>query len=163
MKEYKEAKRLQKEKETQIIIKFIAYLAIIATITFLLFRFTNIFNRSASYLIPIIALFRSIKKTQIYMFLTPREFIGEIINIDVYMVQNQVVKGSDEPYKTQNGFEAEIIIKKGNRLKSIKMPHGRFSANAQIGDKVVVLRFIDKPLMLEKAPNTSKDLKYMPK
>ena len=69
----KEAKKLQKEREGKSVLFFLISFVLIGIVTFLLLEYTTLFELSSIfYLIPIGLLALAVKKTRIYLFLTPR-------------------------------------------------------------------------------------------
>ncbi len=146
----KEARKIQKERESKAIITFVFSLAFVLLATYILLEYTNAFEIStAFYLIPIGIFGFSIKKTQIYLFLTPKEFTGTVVYNNVYVVKSQRVKG-ERSYMQHEGLEMEIIIENDEKSKRITIP-ASYPVASHISDgiKVSLLRFIYQPIIIE--------------
>lgn len=149
----KEARAIQKERETKAILSFLASVAFIALGTFLLFYFTDVLSIStAFYLIPIALFGLAIKKTKIYKFFEPREFVGNIVRMDVYPVRVGTMKGDDRyEYRmsTSEALEVALIIDNGDKSKSVAVIASKATWYLAEGKKVAVLRFIYYPIIVE--------------
>ncbi len=151
----KEAKKLQKERESKAILFFLLSFALIGIGTFILLEYTTLFELSTVfYLIPIGLLALAVKKTRIYLFLTPRYFEGSVVRSDLYPVKTGVTKGT-RTYETRQGiaFEREIFIENGNRLRSIVVPDGLLSVEPSVGTTFALLHFIDEPVIIDSKSN----------
>ncbi len=146
----KEARKIQKERESKAILTFVFSLVFVALATYILLEYTNAFEIStAFYLIPIGIFGFSIKKTRIYLFFTKKEFTGKVVYNNVYVVKSQRVKG-ERSYMQYEGLEMEIIVQDDSKSKRITIP-ASFPVAAHISDGVTVslLRFIDQPIIIE--------------
>lgn len=145
----KEARKIQKERESRAVLRFVFSLALVGLATFLLMEFTTVFEiNNVFYLIPAALIAFAIKKTKIYMFFTAREFTGNVTYLNVYIVKAQRVKGG-RGYVTNDHLEVEIIIENGERSKMIQIPASPVTNSITVGTKLAVLRFIDDPIILE--------------
>ena len=146
----KEARKIQKERESKAIITFVISLALVLLATYILLEYTNAFEISTVfYLIPIGLFGFTVKKTQIYLFLTPKEFTGKVVYNNVYIVKSQRVKG-ERSYMQRESLEMEIIIENDEKSKRITIP-ASYPVAAHISDGVTVslLRFIYQPIIIE--------------
>ncbi len=147
----KEARKIQKERESKAVLWFVFSLALVGIATYVLLEFTTVFEISTVfYLIPAALIAFAIKKTRIYLFLTAQEFIGTVVYMNVYDVQTQRVKGKLS-YTTLHSLEAEIIIENDEgKSKSIQLPAGPGDNLISEGMTLALLRFIDNPIIMEK-------------
>ncbi len=146
---HKTAKRLQKERETKSILTFSVLFVIIEAGTYLWFGFTDILKISTVfYLIPVFLLGYAAKKTRITEFFKPREFLGTVINIDVYIAKTSRVKGKPS-YVMNEHTEAEILIERDGKPKSKVIPYSPLTEHLREGDRVAFLRFIDQPIVIK--------------
>lgn len=144
-----EAKKIQKSRERKTLIISFSSFTLIALITFVLYEFTGIFELSSVFwLIPIILVALTLKKTSLLLFLTPRVFEGKVVRMDVYAVKTGTIKG-DDIYEVQQGeaFEAELFVENGNKMRTVRLPSGPMTANISVGTKVALLRFVEQPII----------------
>ena len=147
----KEARAIQKERETKAILTFLASIAFIALGSFLLFYLTDVLSIStAFYLIPIALFGLAVKKTKIYKFFEPREFTGKIVRMDVYPVKVGKIRG-DDTYEQSWGeaLEVALIIDNGDKSKSVEVIASKATWYLAEGKKVALLRFIYYPIIIE--------------
>ena len=151
--ELKEARKLQKERESKSIIFFLISIAVIGIITFILLEYTTIFELSSVfYLIPIFLFGYAIKKTRVYMFLKAREFTGKVIRLDVYPVKVGKMHGDDSyEYRmsTRDALEIALIIDNGKKSKSLELLVSPLTAKIGEDTTLTLLRFIDEPIINE--------------
>jgi len=149
----KEARKLQKERESKAIVGFVISIALIGLLTYVLLEFTTVFELStAFYLIPIILFGFSVKKTKIYLFFTAREFTGKVIRLDVYPVKVGTMKGDDSyEYRmsTSEALEVALIIDNGKKTRSLEILVSPVTAKIAEGTTLTLLRFIDTPIITE--------------
>ena len=148
----KEAKKLQKEREGKSVLFFLISFVLIGIVTFLLLEYTTLFELSSIfYLIPIGLLALAVKKTRIYLFLTPRYFEGVVVRSDLYPVKVGLMKGT-RTYESRRrvAFEREIFLENGNKLRSVVVPDGLLSVEPSVGKTFALLRFVDEPIIIEK-------------
>lgn len=144
----KEARKIQKEREQKAILLFVLSVGMVGLATYLLLEFTSVFEISTVfYLIPVVLFAPAVKKTRIYLFLTPREFSGKVVYINVYVVKSQRVKG-ERSYTQHESLEAEIIIDNGEKSKTKILPASPFTNNIAEGTELALLRFIDQPILV---------------
>ena len=150
MQDIKEARKLSKQREARAIGLFLASLIVTLLITFVLMEYTNVFEiNSVFYLIPVALLALAVKKTEIYKFLTPKEFVGKVVYMNVYNVKGQLIRGR-LTYTTVDHLEAEIIIEnEKGKSKTIYLPAGPGDNLIREGMKLALLRFVDTPIILE--------------
>lgn len=147
----KEARKIQKERESKALILFVLFLGLTGLITFLLTTFTNVFSiHTAFYLIPIILVCFSIKKTKIYLFLRQKEFTGKVVRLDVYPVKVGKIKG-EHTYESGQGetLEVSLIVDNGEKSRMIELYAGELTAKIAEGTKLSLLRFIDQPIIID--------------
>ena len=145
-----EAKKLQKEREQKAVLLFVTSLGLVGLGTWLLMEFTNIFEISTVFtLIPFALIGFSVRKTKMYMFFTPREFKGKVIRMDVYPVKVGKVKG-EHTYETSRGeaLEVALYIDNGKTTKLKEMYASPLTNKINIGTELVLLRFIDQPIII---------------
>ncbi len=147
----KEARKLQKERESKAVLWFVFSLALVGIATYVLLEFTNVFEISTVfYLIPVALIAFAIKKTRIYLFLTAQEFVGKVIYLNVYVTRDQRIKGRIT-YTTVDNLEVEMIIENDEgKSKSLQIPSSPATYNIAEGTELALLRFIDTPIILEK-------------
>ena len=147
----KEARKLQKERESKAVLWFVFSLALVGIATYVLLEFTNVFEISTVfYLIPVALIAIAVKKTEIYKLLTAREFVGKVIYLNVYVVKSQRVRG-ERSYMTNEALEVEMIIENDEgKSKSLQIPSSPATYNIAEGTELALLRFIDTPIILEK-------------
>ncbi|MBR6783383.1 MAG: hypothetical protein IKM32_01695 [Clostridia bacterium] len=147
----KEARKIQKERESKAVIRFVFSLALVGIAFYALLEFTNVFEiNNVFYLIPAALIAIAVKKTRIYLFLTAKEFVGTVTYMNVYMVSSQRVKGG-RGYVTNDRLEAEIIVQSEDRKsKSILLPAGPGDNLISEGMTLALLRFVETPIILEK-------------
>lgn len=147
----KEARALQRERETKAILSFLASVAFIALGSFLLFYFTDVLSISSIfYLIPIGLLGIAVKKTKIYKFLEPKEFAGKIARMDVYPVKVGKIRGDDVYEQTWGeSLEVALIVDDGKKSRSVAVLAGKETWHLAEGKKVTILRFIYYPIIIE--------------
>ncbi|MBQ8895778.1 MAG: hypothetical protein IJY88_03180 [Clostridia bacterium] len=147
----KEARKIQKERESKAVIRFVFSLALVGIAFYALLEFTNVFEiNNVFYLIPAALIAIAVKKTRIYLFLTAKEFVGTVTYMNVYMVSSQRVKGG-RGYVTNDRLEAEIIVQSEDRKsKSILLPAGPGDNLIYEGMTLALLRFVETPIILEK-------------
>ena len=147
----KEARKLQKERESNAVLWFVFSLALVGIATYVLLEFTNVFEISTVfYLIPVALIAIAVKKTEIYKLLTAREFVGKVIYLNVYVVKSQRVRG-ERSYMTNEALEVEMIIENDEgKSKSLQIPSSPATYNIAEGTELALLRFIDTPIILEK-------------
>ncbi len=149
----KEARKIQKERETKAILTFLASFAFIALGSFLLFYCTDVLSLSSIfYLVPVCLLGLTIKKTKIYKFFQPKEFVGKIVRMDVYPVKVGTMKGDDAyEYRmsTSESLEVYLIVDNGDKSKSVAVLAGKATWYLAEGKKVAILRFIYYPIIIE--------------
>ena len=146
-----EARKIQKERERKSVIGFCLSILFIAFGTFMLFKFTPVFEISSGfYLIPIGLLALAVKNTKIYLFLTAREFSGKVVRLDVYPVKTGNIKG-EHTYETRQGeaLEVAIYIDNGKRTKLKEMYASPLTYGITVGTNLTLLRFIDQPIIIE--------------
>lgn len=146
-----EAKKIQKEREIKALIISLSSFALTALFTFVLYTFTGIFELSSVFwLIPIIIVALTLKKTNLLLFLTPRIFKGNVVRMDVYAVKTGTIKG-DNTYEVRQGeaFEAELFVENESKMRSVRLPSGPMTANISVGTKVALLRFVEQPVIIE--------------
>ena len=146
-----EARKIQKERERKAIYSFIAAVAFIGIGSFLLFCFTEILLVSTVfYLIPIGLFALAVKKTGIYKFLEPKEFVGTVVKMDVYPVKVGKIRG-DDTYEQNWGesLEVELIIDNGSKTKMVAVLASKATWYLAEGKKVALLRFIYNPIIIE--------------
>ena len=146
----KEARKIQKERESKAILTFIVSIAFVLLATYILLEYTNAFEISTVfYLIPIGIFAFSVKKTRIYLFLTSKEFSGTVVYNNVYVVKSQRVKG-ERSYMQHEGLEMEIIVENKDRSKRITIPASLpVASKISDGTKLSLLRFIDQPIIID--------------
>lgn len=146
-----EAKKMQKERERKSLIFSLSSFVITALLTFILYEFTGIFESSSMFwLIPIIIVALTLKKTNLLLFLNPRVFEGEVVRIDVYAVKTGTIKGG-RTYEVKQGeaFETELFVENDNKMKTVRLLSGPMTTNISVGTKVALLRFVEQPVILE--------------
>ncbi len=146
-----EAKIKQKERERKAIISFSLSLLFIAIGSFLLFYFTEILTISSIfYLFPVALIALAVKKTRIYKFLEPKEFIGNVVRMDVYPVKVGKIHGDDTYEQTWGeALEVSLIVDNGRKTKSVAVYAAKETWYLAEGKKVAVLRFIYYPIIIE--------------
>lgn len=147
----KEARKIQKERETKAILSFLASVAFIALGTFLLFFLTDVLALSSIfYLLPVALLALAVKKTQIYKFFQPKEFAGKILRMDVYPVKVGKIKGDDTYEQTWGEtLEVYIIVDNGKKSKSCAVLAGKGTWHLAEGKTVALMRFIYYPIIID--------------
>lgn len=149
----KEARKIQKERETKAILTFLASVAFIALGTFLLFYLTDVLALSSIfYLLPVALLALAVKKTKIYKFSEPKEFVGNIVRMDVYPVKVGNMKGDDAyEYRlsTSETLEVYLIVENGKKSRSAAVLAGKGTWHLAEGKKVALMRFIYYPIIIE--------------
>ena len=147
----KEARAIQKERETKAILTFLALVAFISLGSFLLFYCTDALALSSIfYLVPVVLLGFAIKKTKIYKFLQPREFVGKIVRMDVYPVKVGKIKGDDTYEQTWGeSLEVYLIVDNEKKSKSVAVLASKATWYLAEGKKVALLRFIYYPIIIE--------------
>ncbi|MBR5859380.1 MAG: hypothetical protein IKZ05_05600 [Clostridia bacterium] len=150
MQDIKEARKLSKQREARAIGLFLASLIATLLITFVLMEYTNIFEiNSVFYLIPVALLALAVKKTEIYRLFTPKEFIGKVVYMNVYVTRDQRIKGRIT-YTTVDSLEVEMIIENDEgKSKSLQLPSSPATYNIAEGTRLALLRFVDTPIILE--------------
>jgi hypothetical protein len=145
----KEARKIQKQREQKAVFIFLFSLAAAGIITYLLLEFTNIFELSSVfYLIPLTIIALAVKKSRVYLMLTAREFKGKVVYHNVYVVQDQRIKGKLS-YTTVNGLEVEMIIENDHGSKTKILPAIPAISDISEGCTVTLLRFIDQPIIIK--------------
>lgn len=146
-----EAKIKQKERERKAIISFSLSLLFIAIGSFLLFYFTEILTISSIfYLFPVALIALALKKTRIYKFLEPREFVGNVVRMDVYPVKVGKIHGDDTYEQTWGEtLEVSLIVDDGRKTKSVAVYAAKETWYLAEGKKVAILRFIYYPIIIE--------------
>ncbi len=147
----KEARAMQKERETKAILSFIASILFIALGSFLLFYFTDILEISSIfYLIPIGLAALAVKQTKIYNFFAAKEFTGKVVRMDIYPVKVGKIRG-ERLYQQNWGEALEIylIVDDGKRSKTATLYASKDTAPLSVGDTVAILRFVYFPVMIE--------------
>lgn len=147
----KEARRIQKERETKAILSFLASVAFIALGTFLLFFLTDVLALSSMfYLLPVALLALAVKKTKIYKLSEPKEFVGNIVRMDVYPVKVGKIKGDDTYEQTWGeSLEVYIIVDNGKKSRSSAVLAGKGTRHLAEGKRVALMRFIYYPIIIE--------------
>lgn len=146
-----EAKKIQKERERKSLIISLSSFVSTALVTFILYSFTGIFEMSSIFwLIPIIIVVLTLKKTCLYLFLIPRVFKGKVVRMDVYAVKTGTIKG-DHTYEVRQGeaFETELFVESESKMRTVRLPSGPMTANISVGTKVALLRFVEQPVIIE--------------
>ncbi len=145
-----EARKLQKERESKAIGWFIASVVATLLITFVLMEYTTIFEiNSVFYLIPAALIAIAVKKTEIYKLLTAKEFVGKVVYLNVYVTRDQRIKGRIT-YTTVDNLEVEMIIENDEgKSKSLQIPSSPATYNIAEGTRLVLLRFVDTPIIIE--------------
>ncbi len=146
-----EARKIQRDREQKAIILFVLSIGLVGLATYLLLEFTTIFSiSSAFYLIPIGLLALAVKKTRIYLFLTPKEFKGKVVRLDVYPVKVGKVKG-EHTYESSHGeaLEVALYIDNGKTTKLKEMYSCQLTYKISVGTELSLLRFIDQPIIIE--------------
>ena len=145
-----EARRLQKEIQSKVLLKFFGFSVVFGVLSLLLVHYSGLTERIPTlYILPLIAIFFVGRKTHIGKMFSPKEFIGEVIDIDIYGVTSQRVKG-ERSYIRKYGLEAEIIICNKNGKKFTKtLPNGDITERLCLGDQIAFLRFIEEPIVIK--------------
>lgn len=148
----KEARRIQREREQKVILQFLVLCAVVAVASVLTFAYTNIIEISnIFYLLPFAAMVGVVRITEISKLFAPKEFIGNVENIDIYTVKSQRVKG-ERSYIQNEGLEAEILLRNKSGRTMIKvLPNGDITSRLCLGDEIAFLRFIDEPVVIKGA------------
>ena len=146
----KEAQKIQKERESKALISFVLSIALVLMSCYVILEYTSLFSLSSLfYLIPIGLLLLAVKKTRIHLFLTPKEFIGDVVYLNVYEVQSQRVKG-ERSYMTQNYLEVDLIVeRKDGKSKNIQLPASPLTNEIAVGTRLALLRFIHQPIIID--------------
>ncbi len=146
----KEAKKIQNERESKALISFVLSIALVLMSYYVILEYTNLFSLSSLfYLIPIGLLLLAVKKTRIYLFLTPKEFIGDVVYLNVYEVRSQRVKGG-RGYMTNDHLEVDLIIeRKDGKSKNIQIPASPLTNEIAVGTRLALLRFIYQPIIID--------------
>ena len=149
----KQAQAIQREKETQVIIKLIGFSSIVLVASFLLLYYTKMLEISSIfYLIPFAMEGIVIKKTGASTFFTPRIFVGKVIKIDIYGVSEARVKGAGKGHGSNyNRFLEAELIARNEKGKTVlrKLYNGDITARLSEGDEIAFLRFIDEPIVIK--------------
>ena len=144
----KEARRLQKERSNKAILIFVFSVAFVIAASYFTLKYTDLLEwSSVFYLVPIIFLGIAIKYSKIYLFLSPKEFTGKVIKIEVYVVKGQRVKG-ERSYTQNEALEVAILVDNGKKTISKTMPAGDISAKLYEGIEISYLRFIENPIII---------------
>lgn len=148
----KEARKIQKERESKAITGFVISIALIGLLAYVLLEFTEIFELSSVfYLIPAVLFGFAVKKTRIYLFFTAREFTGKVIRMDVYNVKVGKMHGDDTyEYRmsTRDALEVSLILDNGKKTKALELLASPVTAGIAEGTTLTVLRFIDTPIIV---------------
>ena len=146
----KEARQRQKDLESRSLIIFVLSLALVLLTVYFLLEYTTLFELStAFYLIPIGLLAFAVKKTRIYLFLTPKEFSGRVVYLNVYEVRAQRIKG-ERSYMTHHHLEVDLIIESSDgKSKSLQLPASPLTNHIAEGTELTLLRFIDEPILTQ--------------
>lgn len=151
-----EARARQRRAEKRTIIVFLVSLVVAAAATAALFTLTGWLSKSfVFWLIPAALTLLIVYKSNIGTFLQPKEFRGEISDIYVFCSRDQVVKGAawgHGPNVTKAYLASRFTIADKQKGKSIERSYrnNEVISNLSIGDELVILRFVDEPVILSK-------------
>lgn len=150
----KEAEKLQKKRETTSIISFLAAFTVIGILTAIMFGYSKVLEMSSFYCIPpAVALGIAIKASEIYQFLSPRKFSGEVVHVHIYGIRERKRKGLNYGSGTNSSSqknEAEIIVQSSDgKSKILTVKDQDTVKRLSMGDKVILYRFLDTPVITE--------------
>lgn len=150
-----DARKIQKKAEIKTLALFIALTAAIGIISYLVFSLIE-FNDDISdyyklyYLVPFALWGVVIKISGAMRFLQAKEFVGEIIKVEIYRAEERKTKSGGFDALQDKSFEAELMVKneKGKVIMRV-FPNGDTTSRLREGDKVAILRFVNEPVVIE--------------
>ncbi len=140
-----------KNRSGKVIIKFVFYVFLFGTVATLLYLSNSKSAIMASKLVASLGALVSIIYSKIYLFLTPRKKCGEIINLDVRVVNQRNHPGAigGEHYSTHIFSEVVIDIEtKDKKIISKVFPYKGSNRMLHIGDQIAFVRFSDYPVKI---------------
>lgn len=151
MSKLDELRALQSSQQKKSILLFVLWNAILFTVTAGTFFFTNYFNEYPSFkLLPLAFFLLGIPLTKIYLFFRPKEFCATVVWINVVVeLRKKYLSGQAGVSLSAKQVKMMELIVENERGKTIwfSIPYRRDYEKLRVGDRVVILRFVNEILM----------------
>lgn len=150
-----DARKIRKKAELKTLLLFLIPTAVIAVASYFVFTLIE-FNEDVSnyykmyYLVPLVLWGFVIKKSGVTRFLQPKEFVGEVIKIEIYRAEERKTKSGGFDALQDKSFEAELMVKNSKEKVILRVfPNGDATNNLREGDTVALLRFVNEPVVIK--------------
>lgn len=155
-----DARREQQKITGKILIHFVFSLTICGIFFVILFSLTNWLSISSAFLVlPSITVIIIIDRSRVLEFLSKKEFIGKLVDIEIYSVRRNTVKGVGWGYpNSQITFKvAKVTVSNEQGKVLIKtFRNGDVTNKLSLGDEIAILRFIDdQPILIHSNHNSN--------
>lgn len=149
------ARKIRNKSEIKVLTVFLVLTAIIAAASYLVFTKIEFGEEMSNYykmyyLVPLVLWAIVIKKSGITRFFQPREFVGEVIKVEVYRAEERKTKSGGFDALQDKSFEAELMVRNDKEKVILRVfPNGDATNRLREGDRVAILRFVDEPVVIE--------------
>lgn len=153
-----EARRIQREREKKCALHFALCFGLAGITVFASFLCANRFEETniavTGTAIAVAFLLWQLKRTRFYLFFTPREYTGTVQHYEVRVehIKENLSHLPGSKYQAYDATFGDLVIadEKG-RLKSKRFLYSEEYDKIEIGAKVTILRFIDRPVLEKRA------------
>ncbi len=150
----KEARKIQKERESKVVARFAVYTAISESAVWALIYFADLLAiNNVFYLLPIATLLLAFKFSGMPTFFEPKEFRGTITDIHVYATRDRVVKGAGWGNGSNVGMLYNVanigVTNEKGRIMTRAYRNEHEICDLREGGEIIIMRFVpESPIII---------------